>query len=181
MGSMPSSIETPRLLVRRWAVTDVRAIGAAITANIDHLRPWLPWVANEPLRRRERIALIRVWDEGWDAGGDAVYGIFRDGEIVGGCGLHKRHAPHTLEIGYWVAADQVGNGYATEAARALTDVALAAPGIESVEIRHDRANVASERVPARLGYERIGEVEVEPAAPAETGVHVVWATTALRW
>ncbi len=176
MGSLPAAIETPRLLVRRWTVDDVPAIAAAITANLDHLRAWLPWVAQEPLSRRERIALIRSWDEGWDAGGDAVYGIFVDGLIVGGCGLHNRHAG-ALEIGYWVDKDHVGRGYATEAAAALTDVALAAPGIERVEIRHDRANLVSGRVPARLGYRRVGEVEVEPAAPAETGVHVVWATT----
>jgi RimJ/RimL family protein N-acetyltransferase len=174
---MPSAIETPRLLVRRWTTADAPAIAAAITRNIEHLRPWMPWIAQEPLRRRERIALIRSWDEGWDAGGDAVYGMFLDGQIVGGCGLHNRHAADTLEIGYWVDKDHVGRGYATEAARALTDVALAAPGIDRVEIRHDRANLTSERVPARLRYERIGEVEVEPSAPAETGIHVVWART----
>ena len=175
MGRFPPSIETPRLLVRRWALDDVPSLADAITANLEHLRPWMPWIAHEPLARREREALVRSWDDAADAGGDSVYGIFLDGTIIGGCGLHHRHGPGTADIGYWIDVDHIGQGYASEAAQALTDVALAAPGIERVEIRHDRANLASGRVPARLGYERIGEVAVEPVAPAETGVHVVWA------
>jgi len=177
MGRFPSSIETPRLLLRRWTLDDIDPITDAITANIEHLRPWLPWIANEPLARHEREALVQSWDDAWDAGGDAVYGIFLDGTIIGGCGLHQRHGPGTVDIGYWIDRGHTGNGYATEAAAALTAAALAASGIERVEIRHDQANAASGRVPARLGYERVGEIAVEPLAPAETGVHVVWATS----
>jgi hypothetical protein len=44
----------------------------------------------------------------------------------------------------------------TAAAAALTDAALALPGIDLVEIRHDAANMAAGAF-RRLGYARIGE------------------------
>jgi len=174
-------METPRLLIRRWAVADVRAITAAITANIEHLRPWLPWVASEPLRRRERVALIRAWDDGWDAGGDAVYGIFLDGEIVGGCGLHNRHGPDTLEIGYWIDKDHINQGFATEVARVLTSAALLVPGDTFVEIHHDKANVASSRVPQKLGYTLVAETQDSVTSPGEVGIDCAWRIEAEDW
>jgi RimJ/RimL family protein N-acetyltransferase len=44
----------------------------------------------------------------------------------------------------------------TEAAQALTDIALASPAIDRVEIRCDPANAASAAVAQRLGYQRTG-------------------------
>ena len=70
-----------------------------------------------------------------------------------------------LEIGYWVAVDQVRQGFATLAAAGLTDAGFGLPGIERVEIHHDRANDVSGRVPSRLGFTRLREDAVEPTAP----------------
>jgi ribosomal-protein-serine acetyltransferase len=49
-----------------------------------------------------------------------------------------------------------------------------------VEIHHDAANVASGRIPAKLGYARLGErpaADLQPAAPGEVGTDVVWQFT----
>jgi hypothetical protein len=46
------------LVLRRWEVSDAEALGEAIAQSIDHLRPWMAWVAQEPEpieRRRARI------------------------------------------------------------------------------------------------------------------------------
>src|SRR6185503_3267255 len=59
-----------------------------------------------------------------------------------------------LEIGYWLAADEVGQGYATETSGALTRVGLELLGVDRIEIRVDPANEVSERVPAKLGFSR---------------------------
>ena len=65
------------------------------------------------------------------------FGLFEaDGELVGGFGLHRRRGPGILEIGYWVRSDRTGRGYATGAARALTQAAFDGfPDVDRLEIR----------------------------------------------
>jgi RimJ/RimL family protein N-acetyltransferase len=56
------------------------------------------------------------------------------------------------EIGYWMETRHTGQGYATEAARALTDFGFGVLGFRRIEIRCDALNRASAAVPDRLGY-----------------------------
>jgi ribosomal-protein-serine acetyltransferase len=86
-----------------------------------------------------------------------------------------------LEIGYWVHVDHVGRGLATELSAALTDTAFTVDGIERVEIHHDRANVRSGAVPARLGFTLMGEHPAVRRAPAEEGVDCAWSVTRAEW
>jgi RimJ/RimL family protein N-acetyltransferase len=86
---------------------------------------------------------------------DDEWGYFlielHSGELVGGAGLHPT-GPGIAEIGYWVRSDRTGNGYATAAARALTEAAFQhLPDVLWVVIRMDQANVASASVPPKLG------------------------------
>lgn len=172
--AFPESVSSERLEIRSWRPDDASAVVRVVTANLDHLRPWMPWIAHEPSTVDDRIALFAAWEEARLAGSDAVYGLFLDGAVVGGTGLHGRIGPGGLEIGYWVAAEHTRRGFATEAARALTGAALLRTGIERVEIHHDRDNVASGGVPRALGYEMVGHRAVEPTAPGESGVQCLW-------
>ena len=43
-------IHTQRLVLRCWQPTDAPLLKAAIDANLEHLRPWLPWAQYEPDR-----------------------------------------------------------------------------------------------------------------------------------
>lgn len=200
MECLPELVETPRLTLRLWTTRDAPALHAAVVTSADHLRPWLPWMAHEPLSIADREALITEWRHSWLDGGDAIYGVFARGsgdggdgdfdgdgddpevgEVLGGTGLHRRLGPGGLEIGYWIHVDHVGQGYATELALALTSVGLALPGIHRIEIHHDQANVVSGRVPQRLGYTMVGPVDREPVAPGEIGVTWVWRMTAADW
>lgn len=169
------------MTLRGWSSADAAALSAAVTASLEHLRPWMWWAAHEPLDLATRTAQLESFGRDWAAGGDAVYGMVEHGVVVGGCGLHRRRGPGVLEIGYWVHADHVRRGLATEAARSLTDAAFSVPGIERVEIHHDRANTRSRAVPARLGFTWIGESLDGARAPAEEGVDCTWSVTAPEW
>ena len=103
-----------------------------------------------------------------------------DGMPIGGTGFHRRQGPTTLEIGYWIGVQHVGHGYATELARALTETAFEQPGIDAVEIHHDRSNVASGAVPARLGFRLVGERRRPRLAPGECGIECAWRTERVR-
>lgn len=107
------------MTLRRWLPQDMPILRDAVHANIEHLRPWMPWIAFEPMSDDDRKDLIRSWQTDWAAGGDVVLGAFADATLVGGCGLHRRAGPKTLGIGYWVHVNHLRNGYASEIALAL--------------------------------------------------------------
>jgi RimJ/RimL family protein N-acetyltransferase len=178
---LPERVEGDGLLLRRWTPDDVPALAELTERNVEHLRPWMPWIAFEPLSIGARRALERDWDQRWRRGVDSVMAIVSEEGIVGSIGLHRNRGSATLEIGYWVDRDRTGQGIATRAVRLLTAAGLAVPGITVMEIRHDLTNYASRRVPEKLGYACVGDVVVKPLAPGETGVHVVWQMTAERW
>lgn len=177
---LPTSIPVEGLEMRTWQVDDVPALGEAIRDSIEHLRPWMPWIAHEPLPTEERVAMVQRWEEQRLAGGDTVYGIFRGGRVVGGTGAHcadgrvRNIADDAREIGYWIRADEEGRGTMTRVVAALTTALLATPGITHVEIRHDEANTRSGAVAQRCGYRLVGRETRPIDAPAETGRGLVW-------
>ena len=83
-----------------------------------------------------------------------------DGRAVGGMGFHG--APdeeEKAEIGYDLVESARGNGYATEALRALTIWALARGGVSTLTATVDRANTPSQSVVSRAGFTQVGEDE----------------------
>ena len=178
---LPGAVEGARVILRRWGAADVQALSTAVARNLEHLRPWMPWVAIEPLKHTERAALIEAWERSWLDGGDVVFGVFIDDRAIGGCGLHRRRGPHGLEIGYWIDKDHTNQGIATEVARGLTSAALSVPGITFVEIHHDKANVASGRVPQHLDYAFVAETADSVTAPGEVGIDCGWRMEAADW
>jgi len=169
MTTPPYEIRTPRLVVRCWQPEDARLLKEALDSSLDHLRPWLPWAADEPQPLAAKVELLRRFRGAFDLGEDFVYGIFSaDGsEVVGGTGLHTRVGEGAFEIGYWIRASRVGEGLATEAAGALTRVALEVCGADRVEIRVDPANERSLSVPRKLGF--AAEATLRRRLPAKAG------------
>jgi RimJ/RimL family protein N-acetyltransferase len=170
------------LVLRRCHTADAEALYLAIVESREHLWPWTPWVTRANLEE-ERAVLVR-WEEQWDGGGELQYGLFLGPLAVGSTALIPRIGPGGLEIGYWVHAAHTRRGYATSAAAALTSVAFTLPGIEMVEIHHDRANLASEGVPRKLGFVLVGEhprPSSSPPAPADSGISRTWRMTRDRW
>ena len=180
MEQLPTTTSSARLTMRLWEPDDAPALSAAVTASLEHLRPWMPWAAVAPTAEDER-ELIGMFADVWRAGGEAVYGVFAGDAIVGGTGLHRRAGPDTLEIGYWIHVDHIGRGYATEVSAALTDVAFTVDGIEFVEIHHDAANVRSAAVPAKLGFVHVATRPDIAAAPAEVGEDWTWRVDRDAW
>jgi RimJ/RimL family protein N-acetyltransferase len=166
--------------LRRVDEADVPALVAVINANLDHLRPWMPW-AQEAVTRDSQLAWVRDSGLQWEAGVDFAYVVVDEQGIAGAAGLHARNGPGVLEIGYWLAADRTGRGLATRAAAALVRVAASAAGADRVEIRCDEANVRSAAVAERLRFRLIGVVHHTPVAAAETHRHMIWSLDAAHW
>ncbi len=176
---LPSVVQVAsgRFTLRRYVAADAEPLGRAIAASLEHLRAFMPWAAHEPLPIRARLDLFDQWDREWAAGESAVYGMFAGVDVVGGTGLHRRRTgrPDIVEIGYWVHADHVRRGIASEAAAALTDAAFGLAATTAVEIMHLPDNVASRGVPAKLGFRSLGDEFVREQTFA------VWRVTRADW
>ncbi|MFJ9444555.1 GNAT family N-acetyltransferase [Kitasatospora sp. NPDC101235] len=156
---------------------DLPEFFTVIEESLEHLRPWMPWVAEHSRARTAEFLAGRA--ERWESGRDFTYAIVLDGAIVGVCGLFRREdAPSdTREIGYWLHPAATGRGLVTRAVRAVVEQAFRLPGVECVEIVHDPANRASGAVPARLGFTEHLRRPAEAIAPAESGEELVWQLT----
>jgi RimJ/RimL family protein N-acetyltransferase len=147
-------IETERLVIRCWDPADAPLAKEAIDSSLDHLREWMPWAEAEPTTLEEKRSLLESFARMFASGEDAVYGIFDRDErrVVGGTGLHPRLTGDAREIGYWIRADAIGRGLATESTAALTRVGFELDGLEWMEIHCDPENSRSAAIPRKLGY-----------------------------
>ena len=175
MPVAPDSLQVGEYVVRKYEPADAKALVIAVTESCEHLRPWMPWIKFEPQTMTQRAELIKVWNEAWEQRTEFVMGIFLDDRVVGGTGLHLRGDVNTVDIGYWMHVDYIGKGIATRVSGALTETAFAIwPEIDTVVIVHDEVNIASGKVPARLGFEHVFTWQREPEAPGESGVMYRW-------
>ena len=147
-------VETQRLVLRCWEPQDAPLLQNAIGASLEHLREWMPWAHEEPSTLGVMTNRLRLFRAYFDMDKDYVYGIFNrdETEVLGGCGLHTRLGMNAREIGYWIHADHINQGLATEVAAALTKVALEIDGVDRVEIHCNPKNLASAAVARRLGF-----------------------------
>ena len=178
MDSPPERLSAGPVELRRWRVTDAELCLRLVTESLDHLRPWMVW-ATPDYDTAVAGAFVKRCEDDWSAGTAFQYLILDGGEPAGSAGLMARIDPGGLEIGYWVHHAHTGRGIATAAAAALTEAGLALPGVDHVEIHHDKLNLASERVPAKLGYTHVDtqpETRFDPA-PADSGISKVWRIT----
>lgn len=180
----PERIRTSRLVLRCWQPADAALFQSAFLPSLAHVGAWIPPALDEP-SGLDAIALrlARFRDE-FRSGVGFVYGIFdREGvEVLGEAGLMPRVGVGALEIGYWIRSERAGQGFATEATRALTSAGFALPEVHRIEIHCDAANAPSVAVPRKLGYRVVhGPATQPPASGTPSGDTVVFALTAPEW
>jgi RimJ/RimL family protein N-acetyltransferase len=142
---------TPRLLLRPGFPEDAPALAAAIGDRmIARNLAVVPW----PYTLRDAEAFLA-------SPRDPVLPSLlmferTDGppRLIGASGLGRR-ASGAVELGYWIARTAWGRGFATEAGRALIDIARAL-GLAQLEASHFIDNPASARVLDKLGFESTG-------------------------
>lgn len=151
-------IITRRLVIRCYHPEDAPLLKEAIDASIEHLRPWMPWAHNKPEDLQTELERIRTWRGHFDLNQDYIYGIFNPDQtrLLGGTGLHTRVGEGAREIGYWIHADYINQGFATETGTALTRVAFEIDQVRRVEIHCDPENLRSASIPRKLGYTHEG-------------------------
>jgi [ribosomal protein S5]-alanine N-acetyltransferase len=149
-----SWLETGRLLIRPWMAGDREAF-TAMASDPEVMRyvhggaPFSEQEIDEFLARQARqfaelqICMGAMVEKG-------------SGAVIGVAGVQPLGATGDLEIGWWLARDKWGRGYATEAGGAAMRHVLETLGRPRVVAIIDPPNEASKRVVARLGmrYDR---------------------------
>lgn len=79
----------------------------------------------------------------------------RGSRLIGGIGLSEEAAG--AQLGYWIAPEAWGHGYATEATSAILRLARTL-GHEQITARHFLDNPASARVLEKVGFRHTGEL-----------------------
>ena len=77
-------------------------------------------------------------------------------KLIGSCGLAELRGD--VELGYWVAREHWGQGFAAEAAKAVVGIAKAL-GHKKLVSGHFTDNPASGRVLRKIGFRPLGRIE----------------------
>jgi len=137
---------TPRLLLRPGWKEDAPALAAAISdIHVSGKLGDLPW----PCRTEDAEAFLSQ-DHGRLPQLLAFARTHGAPRLVGGVGLAANDSG--VELGYWIARPYWGLGFATEAGRAVIDMADKALRLPRLLSGHFANNSASGRVLRKLGF-----------------------------
>ena len=159
--------ETERLVLRQWKIAD-RESFAALNADL-RVMAYFP----APLTRPESDAMAgrcqKLIDErGW---GFWAVELKTTCEFIGFVGLHIPSAelPFSpcVEIGWRLAYDHWGKGYATEAAKEALHIGFDRLGLNEIVAFTSVGNIRSSGVMERLGMQESGTFE-HPQVPKDS-------------
>ena len=101
---------------------------------------------------------ISSHQERFDRGEEAVFAIVlkASGALIGAIGLVLKLKQENAELGYWIGKPFWGQGYCTEAGRAVLRYAFTELRLHRVHAHHFSNNPASGRVMQKLGMRHEG-------------------------
>ena len=76
--------------------------------------------------------------------------------LIGSIGLACCHEHEHAELGYWIGCDFWGQGFATEAGKAIVALGFGQLGLRRIHAHHLASNPASGRVLQKIGMQREG-------------------------
>jgi len=145
-------IETTRLFLRRLQLTDDESLQHTIFGDPEVMRFGDGIQSIEWTRKWIRTRL----EDDYPFHGYGPYAVVEKAgnNLLGYCGLF--HFPDVngkpeIEIGYRLARNAWGNGFATESARAVRDFAFCSLGIQRIIAIIDPSNIASIHVAEKIG------------------------------
>ncbi|GHE59849.1 N-acetyltransferase [Streptomyces longispororuber] len=147
------TLETPRLILRRWREEDVAPM-AAVNADPEVMR----WIRDGSVRDEQQTRDgVRAWESEWESQGFGLFAVEvrSTGELAGFTGLSvPGYLPEVLpavEVGWRLGRAHWGRGLATEAAAAALRFGFEERGLERIVSITQVGNDASERIMTKLG------------------------------
>lgn len=150
------TLQTERLVLRPLTPDDAPVLArragrreiADTTISIPH-----------PYSEQQAREWIAAHGELFTKGRGLVFGmeLKREATLAGSIGLREIDSEHSqAELGFWVAVEYWGQGYATEAARAVVNFGFDQLGLNRIYAHHMVRNPASGRVLTKIGMKQEG-------------------------
>jgi ribosomal-protein-serine acetyltransferase len=142
--------------------------------NRTWLRQWLPWL--DGIKKPEHTAFfVSACLERYATGEQMNCAVLYRNELAGVIGFHNiREHTGTCAIGYWLSEDLTGRGIITRSVREMERVAFTDMKLSRTEIRCAPTNLASRRIPERLGYRKEGLLRRQENLYGRVVDHVVY-------
>lgn len=158
----PATIEAGRLVLRRPLASDAHAVFARYAGDPAVTR-FLGWRTHRSVLDTQVFLLC--CDAAWQQAGVGPYLIQsrEDGQLLGSTGLRLLSSQQAA-TGYVLARDAWGQGYATEALRAMRDLALRLGVLRLTAVCHPDHR-ASLRVMQKCGFTRDGTLRAHTRFP----------------
>jgi RimJ/RimL family protein N-acetyltransferase len=179
----PVTLRTARLLLRPWRASD-RVLFAAINADPKVMEHFPRTSTREESDAGADRIVARMEQQGFGLWAVEVPGI---ADFIGFIGLNPADAVlgrPVLEVGWRLAAEHWGRGYATEGARASLAHAFDVLGKDEVVSFATTANQRSRHVMEKLGLVRRPEDDFDhPGVPPSWSGrrHVLYRITREQW
>jgi RimJ/RimL family protein N-acetyltransferase len=181
MPPLPTpSLRTARLRLRAFADTDADDL-FALQSNAHVLRYWDAPAWTEHSRAEKFILKCRnMAEEG--AGARLAVDRVADGEFLGWCSIHGWNPDYrSASMGYCFREAVWGQGYATEAARAMLGWAYDTLDLNRVQAETDTRNVGSARVLEKLGFAREGTLREDCIVNGDVSDSWVYGLLRREW
>ena len=179
----PIEINTQRLRLRQWRESD-REPFAALNADPQVMRYFPGVQSREASDRSIGVWRAEIVERGWS---NWAVEILESGSFIGFAGLTvpKRTLPFTpcVEVGYRLAKEHWGQGYATEAAKAAVETGFTRLSLQEIVSFTALVNRRSRAVMERIGMVNSNEDFDHPALPegSELRRHCLYRLTRQRW
>lgn len=150
---VPELLETPRLLLRPYQPADAEDFFAVLDQSRERLRDSFPDRLRAVPTLAEAPAQIADFAEDWRAGRFYVLGIWQreTRQYIGDiCLMPQRQGQ--AEIGYYLAAEAEGQGYAREALAAVVGFGFGPVRARRLLIRCFADNLRGQAVAQALGF-----------------------------
>ena len=143
-------LETEHLLLRRMKIEDVDDMFAyACSADVTRYLTWNPH-ADRSYTREYLTYVQKQYEDGEFY--DWAITKSDDKKMIGTCGFTRfDFNSNFAEVGYVLNPEYWGQGYATEALKAVIKFGFENLALRRIEARHIEGNIASRRVMERVG------------------------------
>lgn len=139
------------IVLRSYSVEDAQELFDVVNNSRKYLHPWLTWV-DKTTKPEHSLQFIQQSIHQQDMQEALALGIFYEGRIIGGIGMHAWDLnTKRAQIGYWISEGYEGKGIITKSLKKFAAFLFDNLGLNKIEIHFVPANKRSAKVAEKLG------------------------------